>query len=464
MKNSTIIFLIFLAVGLSAPAYPEDVQQDVTFEVPLENIIPGLVVINKNLTLDEAVDIGTNNSLTLKLADAEVEIKKASLKEAKARLWPTLSIGSLTFLRAGNSQTFMNPEMMMTTGSETFFQDFNATAKMPVFTGGKLIGSIKASRYALESAKSGFDQNRADTAYQIRLNYLSCLLSKEKLRVYQSQIDTLELLLKNTEKQYQLGKVVKADVYKIKTEIADTKQTYNQEEIAFNNSLLELKTSMGVDLFSNIELSDSLTYSKWAGAGLNDLFKEIISYHPKILEAEKAVREAETNVRISKSNYFPQAYAQISGNLRLPSDPPMMGSGAVGMLSVALPVLDFSREAEISKAKANLTKAKTTLDIIKLDIAKQISQIWYELEVLEKNIFLAQNSINQAHEDLRISQRRYDVGRSIFLEVQEALKETKQAELNNAQAVYGYESAKAKLLQILGRVDLSYLGTNKKED
>lgn len=452
--------LVTLSAWAEEPQHDHPASNDVPssqhihhIEVTLpKSLLPDFTVYDQAFSMNEAVQLGLQYNLGLQVADTEVGIQKAFLKDAKAQRWPVLSVGSLTFLRAGNSQTLMTPDMMMNTVDSTLFQDFNATGRIPIFTGGRIRGGIRAMQSALEGGEANLRNEVIETAFQIKEAYLAALLSQTEHLVHQQHLKVQEILLKNTEAKYRVGKGLRADVLRIQTEIADAQKMLNDEHIKLNNKLYDLKATMGIDLGSEITLSDKLIYQDWNKPDLDILVKTAVQDHPRFLEAQKQLEEAKAQLKVAQSEYYPQVYGQVTGNLRIPDRPPMMGNGVIGMMTASLPVFDKGRSAKVAIAQANLKKAEQSMKEIQLEVAKEVAKAWSELQFAQDNISLAKPAVAQAEEDFRLTERRFNVGRAIVVEVQDAALQFRQAQLNEAEAVYSYEIAKAKVLKAVGQV------------
>ncbi len=417
-----------------------------------QGLLSGFPVINQSISMDAAVQMGLQNSTGIQVAEAETGIRQALLRRAQAKGWPVLSVGSNTFLHNRDNQTLMTQAMMMTTGQGTFFQDLNASARMPLFTGGQIRAGTRASRFSLEGALAGRQQAAVDVAYQIREAYLKSLLSHAEHLVHQQHITVQEELLHNAEARYQTGRGLKTDVLRILTEIASARQMLNEEHHQLNNSLFDLKAAMGIDLGSEIMLSDLLSFQPWPGPQLPELIKAAVVKHPRIQEAESAVKEAQAQIWLAKATYLPQVYGQVTGNLRFRADPPMMGNGVVGMVNVSLPVFDRNLEAEIAEATARLKRSQQELKARSLDLGKSVAQAWTDMQFAQDNVALAEAAVNQAQEDFRLIRRRAEVGRAIQVEVQDAALKLREAGLNRATTIYNHELAKARLEQALGKI------------
>jgi outer membrane protein len=438
-----------------APAATSPLQPVEHIELNLpKSLLPELPAISGALTLDQAVELGLKQNLGIQVARSNVDISRAMLRGARAERWPVISVGSLTFVRTEDNQTLMTPDMMMNTTGENdhFFQDLNATARVPLFTGGRIVGSIRAARFALEGSEAAQRQTIVDTAYRIKEAYLTAMLSLQEHLVHQQHIDVQEALLKNVEARYRVGRGLKADVLRVQTEIADARRMLNEQHARLNNTVLDLKSEMAVDLGSDVKLTSFPTLQPWNGPSLEDAVKQATITHPRVLEAQSREKEAGARITVARSRYFPEVYGQVTGNLRFPDEPPMMGNGVIGLVTASLPLLDRSRGAEVSRYRAEVARAEQEVKAARLEVAKNVSQAWNDLTFARINAGLADAAVTQAAEDLRLIQRRQAVGRAIIVEVQDAAQQLRQAQLNKAQAIYNHELAKARLLQAIGQV------------
>lgn len=459
---AVILSLLMMPPGVQAEETPKDIHsshqnqsttaiEHVEITLP-QKILPDLPAIDAGLSMEEAVTLGLENNLGIRVAGAEVAIRRSLLRRAKAEQWPVISLGSLTFLRGGDNLTLMTPDIMMNTVDSTLFQDFNATGRVPLFTGGRIRAGIRAARFDLAGTQASLKQTTVETAYQIRQAYLQALLSQVSHRIHQLHIQVQQELLRIAEARYRVGRGLRADVLRIQAELADARRELNEEHQQLNNAMFDLKAAMGADLGSNLSLTEQLSHRPWTGPQLAILVQAAVNKHPRIQEAENRVKEAEAQVRVAQAAYLPQIYGQVTGNLRIPDRPIQMGNGVIGMMTASLPVFDRNRDTRLEQAKATLNRTKQTLKALQLEIGKDIAKAWSELEFANQNVALAVPAVQQAQEDLRLIQRRFEVGRAINVEVQDAALTLREAQLNQATAIFNHELAKAKLLQTTGKV------------
>ncbi len=450
----SILFLSLLS------AYAEETsmihQADIEHvEIKLPDaLLKGFLVIEQPLTMNEAVEIGLAHNLDIQILDAEKDYRYAMWKAAKGRRWPTIGAGSLSFLQGGNSQLFRTPSMMMrTVDDKTFTQELTLFAKMPIYTGGQIRGGIKASRYAFEGANDAQKDIMLETAFQIRQAYLSAALAKIQHHIHQQHIKVEEELLRLVKAKYQHGKGLKADVLRVQAEVAEAQQHLNTHHNHLNNMVFELVAQMGVDLGSKVDLGETLKILPWDGSVLKELVEGAVKNHPKIQVAQKKIMEAKAQLKTVRSQYFPQVTGQVSGNIRLPENKAGgSGNGVVGLLTAAWPLFDRERDHTVQAFKVQLLKTKKEARNVELHLAKKIAQVWSEMTFARENVHLSEAAVQDAQEQLRLMKRRFEVGKALNVEVQDAILTLLQAQLNQAQAIFDHELAKAKLMRTTGSI------------
>ena len=292
-----------------------------------------------------------------------------------------------------------------------------------------------------------------ETVFLIKQAYLSAALAKIQHHIHQQHIKVEEELLRLVKAKYKHGKGLKSDILRVQAEVAEAHQHLNTHHNHLNNMIYELKGQIGIDIGSEVTLSDTLTPLPWNGPALKSLIDSVIEHHPQIKAAENKILERKAQLKIAKSQYLPQVTGQVSGNLRLPDNKDAgFGNGVVGLLSTSLPLLDRERDHGVHAAKIKLLQAEKEARNVKLQLVKIIAQSWSELSFAESNVELSKAAIEDSEEQLRLMKKRFEVGRALNVEVQDAILTLLQSKLSNAQAIFNHELSKAKLKKAIGEI------------
>jgi outer membrane protein len=190
-------------------------------------------------------------------------------------------------------------------------------------------------------------------------------------------------------------------------------------------SLVALKTTLGLDLASVLELTDRLEY-RHAAVSIDAGIREASSSQPEILAAVKQREAAEAEVRAAYGNYFPQVSLSSMydwGWMRNRASESQAESAqgySVGVV-VTLPVFDgFMRENALKTAKSKLERAVQAEGLARQQIAKDVNQAALMLAAAEKGVEASQRGLEQATEESRVIRERFESGRGIQLEVLDA--------------------------------------------
>ena len=87
-----------------------------------------------------------------------------------------------------------------------------------------------------------------------------------------------------------------------------------------------------------------------------------------------------------------------------------------------------------------------------LMVSRDAAAALAEASAAGKNVKLAQAAVDQADEDYRVVKLRYEAGKSINVEVLDALASLTRAQTNYAQALFDYSVAQDRLARAQGTI------------
>jgi len=219
-------------------------------------------------------------------------------------------------------------------------------------------------------------------------------------------------------------------------------------------SLVALKTTLGLDLASMLELTDRLEYRP-ATVSIDDGIREASAGQPEIQAAVKQREAAAAEVRAAYGNYFPQvslSYMYDWAWTKARAEPSSSADGYSVGLVVTLPVFHgFLRENALKTAKARLERAVQGEGLVRQQIAKDVNQAALMLRAAETAVDASRRGLDQAEEDFRVVRERFESGRGIQLEILDAQAAVTRARFNAVNALAEYQTAAAMWLRATGR-------------
>jgi outer membrane protein TolC len=420
------------------------------------------------LTLERAVELALAQSLRVRAAGADSRTMESMRREAQAPFWPQLSANGYLVDQRMAPNVYTSAGSTMARNYQVFnadqSRDANVSLMYPIFSGGRDYYGYQAAARRAEAGRLMLRATEVDVAMQARLDYLNVQRERENLGVTLDLLRDVEERLRITREAFDAGRVPRFYVLRDETELANVRQMQAMAESRLEQSVVALKTTLGLDLASTLELTDRLEYRPVA-VSIDEGVREASARQPEIQAAVKQREAAAAEVRAAYGNYFPQvslSYMYDWGWMRSRAwesqaeGMRMRGDSAEGYsvgVVVTLPVFDgFMRENALSTAKSKLDRAAQAEGLARQQIAKDVNQAALMLAAAEKSVEASRRGLEQAEEETRVIRERFASGRGIQLEVLDAQVALTRARFNAVNALAEYQGAHAMWLRAIGRV------------
>ncbi len=459
-----LIALLFMIIGISAPVFA------ITWET---------IDIQKNdtLTLENCIDIGLHNRGIVRRAYLNYLIAKNNVSIAKSLYTPTISAG-VGLSGSDNSNVG---------GTTRTFPSVQATLQQLIYDFGKTSSYIRMYKFNKIVAQLQYEDTMHDVSFAIQSSYYGVLASKayvdvEKanvqinLRDYnrtkaffeegiRSKVDIVNseynlaqarISLLEAETDYQTSWVtlnnnmsaLNPPEYTIEnTETFNLPDNYYPTSFLTNNDTEKFSTDANIDVAfkSTVEKTDVIGSYKFEKCPYT--FEEAIQYayeHRHDLRALKATKKAmEEELKYIKRQYYPSLTGQLgysfSNNKNYSNNNYSIGVN----LNTSFNIKQIKHE--IDNAKLQVDYVDSEINTLKLDIFCQVQDAYIRTIQLEKQIPLMAVKIRQALENLELSEGRYEVGISDFIELQDAKLNYNNACNEYVKLVYNYNLARADL-------------------
>lgn len=326
------------------------------------------------------------------------------------------------------------------------FLNANLMLMLPLFTGGSL-ESMVGSAGSLERA-AGYDllEARADAALGAEDAYLRALLASENENAEKAREEASAELARTTRVQLEAGKGIEASVLRAEAELAQAHRARATAQGEREKATLELKSSLGIDLDSEIELTDG--YPTAGKSEPLEAYTAALSRSRGSVLAARARRQAaESDVHAAEGAQKPQLYgvAMADG-----ASQPMARGASVGLV-LSVPVFDGgSRRAETARVRALRDRAVANVRQAELTAQREVRQAYVDRTTAEANVRSAEVSVESAKASFDVVALRVSSGKGILVEQLDALQTLTRARADLAQARYDLAIAEARLRRAAG--------------
>jgi outer membrane protein TolC len=446
----------------------------------------------KTLKLTEAIDIAlANNSeikrslLSLKDADEQVRI-------AWSEVLPDIS-GSATYTRNLEipvnfvPATFFDPNAQagelvpLQFGTDNNWQG-GLSVQQTLFRGEAIIGISSSKLYKAAQAEN-LRATTQEIVTQTRLAYYNALVSEEQLRLQKATVERLRRNLEENKSRQKAGLLDEYGVLQVRVQLQNQEPQLTQARYQVDQAYRELKVVLGIPLDIEFSVQGNLNAydvsAQKATDEINQNLKKVDTMTPyqshnqtdvmdtatdlrgdiRILEKQKALKNRE--IKAIKSQYLPTitanynlnwSAAQAGNPVFFGTDESRARSQTLGF-TLSLPIFQgFERTANLNIAQIEKKDIKEQKEATIRSAKNEIQSARESLNQAIETAPARTKALELAREGYERAQKRLENGMASQLDVTNAELQLREAEVNYAQMVYDYLSAKAQYDKAVGMV------------
>lgn len=400
------------------------------------------------LNLDDAMQRAFQTNPTVSIAQYELDSARASYNAARQSRGISISASHQTQRGGYDDAHEAAPGLWTKAIGNTHANGLSAS--LPIFTGGKLSGTIKQAKANYQYNQVGVQRTYNEMRSTVTNGYFNMLQADNIQKLNAESVTRLEDHLKNVQAQYDVGVVAKVDVLRSQVELANAKQTLIQAENSYQVAEANMNKIVGLPMDTNLKLDNLLVYNAY-DKNMDDCLAYAAEHRPELMQAKYNVDAAKGALMVARSGHMPQVSASATqqwSDSSWPGDD--NGKWGVGV-NVSMNVFDTGVTlSKIHGAEADLKKAeetyRNTVDSVNLDVRTN----YLGLREAEKRISTTKLAVEQADEDYRIAQLRYMSGVGTNTDVLDAQVALTQAKTNYTKALYDYNTSKTELETSIG--------------
>ena len=411
----------------------------------------GTVDLNLPKTVQMALDYNRD------IKNSQYALKKAeyAINQAQAGKKPSVDYNfGAQRSRATDAATYSRAASLMGSANSISNAFSNGiSVNIPLYTGGLVEGQIDVAKLGKTNAQEEILRVEQATKYSAIEGYYGLLAYQELQGVYHEAVDNLQGHLDNVQAQYNVGTKAKVDVLSSDVSLANAKTTAitadNNVAIAESN----LNNILGLPLETKLNLADHQLPFDTYNISLQEAMDYAMKYRPEVLQAAIAVQEAERSIDIADAGNKPTV-AITGGNDWADNTFPGIDANKRSWKVAAGVTYNFydggATKSKFNQAKQDLLVARETEQKTRESVQLQVKQAYLNIRSAAQKVEETQTVVDQARENYRIQNIRYQAGVGINLDVLDAQLSLNQAQVNHIQALYDYNVGIAKLEQVMG--------------
>lgn len=396
----------------------------------------------------QELDIATCRNMALKqnkqIAIAEAQTREAELavKEAKSNFLPNISANAL-YLHNSEELEAATPDLPIAQGLTIpsmgigigLQNSFNASVSVtqPLYMGGKIISGTKMAEIGSEIYSINEARRKDEIIVECDQAYWNCIMATELAKVASKYKETLTKLLNDVKKAEKVGMKSKNDLLKVQVQL---NQATLNEHRAYNSikvAKMNLCRIIGVDINSNITLSEGIENYDTPEINNSYTFAEI----PEIAILNKRIELQKESLKFTRSDYLPSAAAMVGYGYTnaltlkgttlftktlIPESERLLNGGSMSAIAtLKIPIFHWG------EGRNKVKQAKEQIKIAELELAHANDMINLNIQVALNRIdeasqlkTMCKSAIVQADENLRVSTNHYKAGMEPLSDLLEA--------------------------------------------
>jgi outer membrane protein len=410
-------------------------------------------------TLYQTIEAALKANLEFQRSQEEVKAAGAVKKSRMTEFFPTLNTKYVYINRddettqslgtgVGTVDVLINPD-------EEY--NFITSFSQPIFTGFALINQYKIASLGLDVAEFTEKLTRQDVILDAKNAYYSILKAQKLVNVAEDTVRQINSQKEVAENMYQVGMSPLNDLLQSQVQLANAKQelitAQNNLEIAKSqfNTLLRRPVNNTVNI---AEILDYTAFDK----DIEYCLEEAKSNRLEIEVAALDVEIAERDYKLSQRDFFPSV--NLTGTYtKRGTDWDVDGGEGIGDDTFwdiqAVANWDFWEWGRtrygVKERLSRLSQAKLREEELLDNIALEVKQSYLRTIESQRNIVTIEKAIEQAKENLRITEERFKEQVSTSTDVLVAQTLLTQTMTNYYNALYDFKIAKAVLYRAMGQ-------------
>jgi outer membrane protein TolC len=431
--------------------------------------LPLLAQQKQTLTIEQAIQIGMENSKALRTSQFKVQVADAKASETNTLGLPSLKFnGTYTRLSDVPAEAIALPANSFGPGfppsdvsmvlSPTILNNYGlkATLQQPLFTGGRISGAIDAAGYASEATKEDLKKDRADVLYNIKASYWNLFRAIEFKKFVDENVDQIKSHAVDAENLFKQGLLTTNDVMKVRVQLSDALVRQIDAKNDVQLAMYVLNNTIGLPLQTEIELASTIRIVDREWASADELIKMAFEKRPEMLGMNARVKAGEAGLTSARGGWWPQIY--LVGDYHydrpnqryFPVTDEFQDSWDVA-ISVSFDLWNWNQTGhQTTQAQAQLAQAQEGLSMAKDGITLEVTQSYLAIQKSKERKIVSEQGVAQAEENYRIMDGKYKQGLTANSELLDAEVALLQAKLNLTQSLVDYELAIAQLSKAIG--------------
>jgi outer membrane protein len=403
------------------------------------------------LTLQQAEELALRNHPQVKASQFEVNYANQQIVESRSAYYPDVT-GDITGSQ-GNSQARIGAGDL---AASRLFNRFGqgVVVNQLITDSGRTPNLVANSRLQAKATAQNSQATRYDVLLQVNRAYFDVLHSQAVVKVAEQTVGARQLLSDKVTELARNSLKSQLDVSFADVNVSEAKLLLLRAQDSVRQTLAELGRAMGSDLPANYQLAEE-PLPPGPPATADPLVAQALSNRPELaglrFSRDAAYKFAAAEKDLARPTVSVLAVGGFLPFINSPANSPIPLEYEGVAANVSIPVFNghlFSarREAALQRAK----ESDQRLIDEQQRLERDVRVAWASANDAFQRLDVTAQFVRQAALALDLAQGRYNLGLSSIIELTQAQLNLTQAEIENLNAKYDYQTQNAALQYTVG--------------
>lgn len=416
----------------------------------------------QTLSLERCLELARQNNRTLQNAALEIDMATEQRKEAFTKYFPDIQASVLAFrafdeMMSGDGTipvevAAISPALAAYAGAPFSYSEFNRaytatlTLTQPLYAGGQIRAGNKLAKIGQEAVFLQRRMQEKDVLQKVTECYWQIATVKYNLSTIEAADKQLTAVADLVTNYVKAGVTTKNDLLKVHLRQQELASNRLKLENAEHVLLLLLAQQIGM-AGQQIDI-DAQSLQPRNPAEVHVSTDEAVQSREEMALVGKQVEASEWQVKLERGKYLPTVAVGMMGynaglgglsdNIKKYMDTNMTNGLVFGTVSVPIMSWWGGRHA-IRRTQLKLQQARNDAQDAREQLGIDVESAWSQLTEAYKQIEIAQSSVEEAAENLRMSTDQYNAGTEMLSDLLDAETLNRQARNQLSEAMASYQ-------------------------
>jgi outer membrane protein len=432
------------------------------------------VQAQERISLREAVQLALQQNKSIAASQASINAAASKINQARAGMLPKLNYTES--ITRSNNPVFVFGSLLTqhqfaqtnfdiyTLNRPGFLDNFQSavTLDQTLFDAGQTRKATKASELGREIAVENDLALRSQLIFTVVKSYLDVSLAEQALVAATQAVMSGEADLERAEQVRTAGMSTDADVLSIRVQLARIRGQQIRREADLATVRAALNDALGLSFDAKPELATPLKRLQASAGSVETFETTATASRPEQRGANLATELASRQVELARSSYWPKISARGVFEADRQQFVTRGGANWLGQISLTWNLFNGGADrARIAEASSSLLQAQAERDRLSSSLRLELRRAWEDLRAAAQQVDVAQTSVAEAEESLRITKNRFGAGMSTVTDLLRTEAALLDARTLYAAALHDQHIAAALLELASGKLSIDSPAVNE---